>query len=155
MIVFIQIKMCNSIKNLIHKSKKEPINLKELSAIQESRRKMSTTDSVTTKELHKTSLKLDRVSTGSIGESGIAAAAATGAGTGNGGSSSSNAGGIGGGDISKQETNSIQSTATIVEEERASVGAESTDETSSLRINIPVIDENEDSSSTYSLSEKI
>lgn len=105
--------MCNSIKNLIQKSKKEP-NIKDVSAIQESRRKMSdnpTSIKLAQHELQKTSLKLD--SSTDVSESG--------------------------------------SVGVVVPIDRDKI-SEAIDP---VDHNIPVIDENDDSSSTFSEAEKL
>lgn len=104
--------MCNSIKNLIQKSKKEPINLKDLGAIQESRRKMSdnpTNPKQVQQELQRASLKTT-------------------------------------------ESPVVVSPSVLQPDSRQASIDESLSE--SVR-NIPVIDENEDSSSSYSLAEKL
>ena len=112
--------MCNSIKNLIQKSKKEPINPKELVAMQESRRKMSD-NPVSLKhaqqDLQKASLKLDKDAESSAG-----------------------------GSPTTGRTPSVP-------EQRESTDVESIN--NDLAPNIPVIDENDDSSSSYSLAEKL
>jgi hypothetical protein len=113
--------MCNSIKNLIQKSKKEPINPKELVAIQESRRKMSDNPAnikQAQQELNKANLKLDKdaesLSTNNTGSPANRKAP-----------------------LEQQESTDIES-----------INNEFTP-------NIPVIDENDDSSSSYSLAEKL
>ena len=106
--------MCNSIKNLIHKTKKEPINLKELGAIQESRRKMSdnpTNAKQIQQELQRTSLK------------------------------------------TAEPSSSVVISPSILQHDSRQA---SIDESLSESVrNIPVIDENEDSSSSYSMAEKL
>lgn len=116
------IKMCNSIKNLIHKSKKEPINLKDMSAIQESRRKMSdnpTNPKQIQQELHRASIKPD---------ANVIK------------------------DPNPPQTSVVIAPSGIEPDGRQASIDESLSE--SVR-NIPVIDENEDSSSSYSLAEKL
>lgn len=110
---------------MIHKSKKEPINLKDMSAIQESRRKMSDNPTnakqIQQELLHRASIKPD---TSVV-----------------------------------KDPNPPQSSSVVI----APSGIEpdgrqaSIDESLSESVcrNIPVIDENEDSSSSYSLAEKL
>lgn len=112
--------MCNSIKNLIQKSKKEPVITKEMSAIPENRRKMSenaASAKQTQLDFQKASLKQERNE-----------------------------------HSEKEPSSSAVDRSKSLSGERQASFDDSVNE--SIR-NIPVIDENDDSSSTYSLTEKL
>ena len=115
--------MCNSIKNLIQKSKKEPLNLKEFgSAIQESRRKMSD-NTANPKQIQQ---ELQRKT---LAET-----------------------------VVNKDSTSITSSVvspSLLEPDGRQASIDESLSGESVRNNIPVIDENEDSSSSYSLAEKL
>ena len=122
--MFLCVKMCNSIKNLIQKSKKEPLNLKEFgSAIQESRRKMS--DNTANPKQIQQELQRKTLAETVVGKD------------------------------SPSITSSVVSPSLLEPDGRQASIDESLSGGSVRNNNIPVIDENEDSSSSYSLAEKI